>query len=264
MSERLRGAEPDRLRRLQGIRVLVTRPRERSQALCFLLEDEGAEVVTLPLLELEPPTDPRPLQAAAELLGRFAWVAFVSERAVSALVDATRTGGTLEVLRTRQLAAVGPATASALKAQGLEPALIARESTGAGLGQALLPRLQPGESVLLPAAEEGNRALEQALRDAGVEVVRVAAYRSRSSSSPEGWAEVCARPPQCVLFGSPRTVEAFLELPGARALLPVLRAVAVGPTTAASLSERGWPAAAVARQPTPADWVEAVVLAMAG
>jgi uroporphyrinogen-III synthase len=257
-------SEMERERRLQGVRVLVTRPRERAQALCFLLEDEGAEVATLPLLELEPPADPRPLQAAAELLRRFAWVAFVSERAVSALVDATRTAGTLEILRTRRLAAVGPATASALMAQGLEPALVARESTGAGLAEALLPRLQAGESVLLPAAEEGNRALEQALRDAGVEVIRVAAYRSRSSAAPEGWAGVCALPPQCVLLGSPRTVEAFLELPGARALIPAIRAVAVGPTTAASLIERGWPPAAVAREPTPAEWVEAVVLAMAG
>ena len=53
-------------RRLEGIRVLVTRPRERSEELCFLLEDEGAQVLHVPLLELRPPEDPRPLVAAAE------------------------------------------------------------------------------------------------------------------------------------------------------------------------------------------------------
>jgi hypothetical protein len=63
------------------VRVLVPRPRERAEPLCFLLEDEGAEVLAFPLLELEPPSDPRPLQAAAELLRRFGWVAFASERA---------------------------------------------------------------------------------------------------------------------------------------------------------------------------------------
>ncbi|HZA52583.1 MAG TPA: uroporphyrinogen-III synthase, partial [Myxococcaceae bacterium] len=52
--------------RLQGVRVLVTRPRDRAGELCFLLEDEGAEVVSIPLLELLPPEDPRPLRAAAE------------------------------------------------------------------------------------------------------------------------------------------------------------------------------------------------------
>jgi len=54
--------------RLAGVRVLVPRPRERAEQICFLLEDEGAEVLAIPLLELEPPGDPRPLRAAAELL----------------------------------------------------------------------------------------------------------------------------------------------------------------------------------------------------
>src|SRR3546814_15454583 len=56
--------------------------------------------------------------------------------------------------------------------------------------------------------EEGRRSLEEGLRAAGVSVERVAAYRSRpAGSAPEGWAEVVAHPPRCVLFGSPRTVE---------------------------------------------------------
>jgi uroporphyrinogen-III synthase len=229
------------------------------------LEDEGAEVLAVPLLELEPPTDPRPLQAAAELLRRFSWVAFASERAVTALVEAARTAGTLEVLRTRKLAAVGPGTAAALSAHGLEPALVAAVATAEGLAEALLPRLQAGDSVLLPAAEQGRRALEEGLLAAGVPVERVAAYRSGpAGTSPAGWAEVVARPPRCVLFGSPRTVEAFLSLPGAEGLAGKVRAVAVGPTTAAALRARGWEPAAVAAAPTPSEWVEAAVKAVGG
>jgi uroporphyrinogen-III synthase len=253
------------VQRLAGVRVLVPRPRERAEPLCFLLEDEGAEVVALPLLELEPPTDPRPLQAAAELLRRFAWVAFASERAVSALVEAARTAGTLDVLRTRKLAAVGPGTAAALAAHGLEATLVATVSTGEGLAEALLPRIQPGESVLLPAAEQGRRRLEEGLTGAGVPVERVAAYRAiPPGSAPVGWAEVVAHPPRCVLFGSPRTVEAFLSLPGAEALAPRVRAVAVGPTTAAALRARGWEPAAISSSPTPPEWVEAAVRAIGG
>src|SRR5215475_4083889 len=127
---------PAHRQRLSGVRVLVPRPRERAEQLCFLLEDEGAEVLAVPLLELEPPTDPRPLQAAAELLRRFSWVAFASERAVTALVEAARTAGTLEVLRTRKLAAVGPGTAAALSAHGLEAALVAKVASGEGLAEA--------------------------------------------------------------------------------------------------------------------------------
>jgi len=251
--------------RLAGVRVLVPRPRERAEPLCFLLEDEGAEVLAVPLLELEPPTDPRPLRAAAELLRRFAWVAFASERGVTALLEAARTAGTLDVLRSRKLAAVGPGTAAALRSHGLEPAVVAEVSTGEGLAAAMLKMLQPGEAVLLPAAEQGRRALEEALAGAGATVERVAAYRSSpAGAEPEGWAEVVARPPRCVLFGSPRTVEAFLALPGAGALVPAVRAVAVGPTTAAALRARGWEPAAMATAPTPPEWVEAAVRAIGG
>jgi len=83
-------------------------------------------------------------------------------------------------------------------------------------------------------------------------------------ATPEGWGEVCARPPRCVLFGSPRTVEAFLSLPGAEALTASVRAVAIGPTTAAALQARGWLPAAVAPTPTPEAWLEAAVRAIAG
>ena len=256
---------PGQERRLAGVRVLVPRPRERAEPLCFLLEDEGAEVIALPLLELEPPSDPRPLQAAAEQLPRFEWIVFASERGVAALAEAARTAGTLDVLRRRKLAAVGPGTAAALAAHGLEAVLVARVSTAEGLAEELLPRVSPGEAVLLPAAEEGRRVLEEALLSAGIPVQRVAAYRSSPvAAGPEGWREVCAHPPRCVLFGSPRTVDAFLALPGAEAMRGEVRAVAVGPTTAAALRARGWEPAAVASSPTPPEWVEAAVRAIEG
>jgi len=259
------GSRSGQAQRLVGVRVLVPRPRERAEPLCFLLEDEGAEVLALPLLELEPPTDPRPLRAAAELLRRFAWIAFASERAVSALVDAARAAGTLDALRTRKLAAVGPGTAAALVANGLEATLVATTSTGEGLSEALLAQVHPGDAVLLPAAEQGRRVLEEALAAAGIAVERVAAYRSSpAGAAPRGWAEVVAHPPRCVLFGSPRTVEAFLSLPGAGALVRTVRAVAVGPTTAAALRARGWEPAAIAAEPTPPEWVEAAVRAIEG
>jgi uroporphyrinogen-III synthase len=59
-------------------------------------------------------------------------------------------------------------------------------------------------------------------------------------------------------------VEAFLSLPGAEALVPSVRAVAVGPTTATALRSRGWEPAAIASSPTPPEWVEAAVRAVHG
>ncbi len=260
--------------RLQGLRIVVTRPRGRSEELCFLLEEEGAEALALPMLELEPPSDGRGLRAAAETLGRFSWVAFASSAAVEALAEAARTAGTVAALKRLKVAVVGAGTARAARAAGLEVTLECRQGTGATLGQELAPRLQPAEEVLLPSAEQGRPELEAALVEAASgppgagslspSVTRVAAYRSTPLPVADAvWEDLRARPPAAILFASPRTVEAFLEA-GGRPVLEKARAVAIGPTTATALTAFGFPPAGVAEQPKAVAFVEAAVRAIRG
>jgi uroporphyrinogen-III synthase len=249
-------------RRLEGIRVLVTRPRERSEELCFLLEDEGAEVLHVPLLELLPPEDPRPLMAAAESLQRYKWVVFASVSAVEALVEAAREAGTMDLLARMRVAVVGPRTARAVEGYGLTVSVESPEGTGAALHEVMRPGLEPEDEVLLPAAEEGRRELEDALREHGARVTRVTAYRSRAAPlPPEAHALLEASPPHVALFASPRTAEAFLEAVG-RERLGTARLVAIGPTTAAALAQLGLTVAAVAERPTPEALVDATIRAV--
>ena len=251
--------------RLKGVRVLVTRPRERSAELCFLLEDEGADVLSLPLLELVPPEDPRPLRAAAERVGRWQWIVFASPSGVQSLVEAVREAGASDVLYRARIAAVGPKTAQTVRSYGLPVTAQPAEGTGAALFEAMKPELLEGDEVLLPAAEEGRRELQEALEAAGHRVTRVVAYRSeRADIAPEQVEGLVRAPPEVVLFGSPRTAEAFLEAMGerARALLATARVVAIGPTTAHALEHMEIPVADVADTPTSEALVEAVVRAV--
>ncbi|HSP78457.1 MAG TPA: uroporphyrinogen-III synthase [Myxococcaceae bacterium] len=251
-------------RRLEGIRVLVTRPRERAEELCFLLEDEGAEVLHVPLLELRPPEDPRPLKAAAEGIHRYKWVVFASPSAVEALMEALREAGTMERLGQARLAAVGPRTARTVEGYGLQVAAEPPEGTGVALYESMHAALEPEDEVLLPAAEEGRRELEDALREHGARVSRVTAYRSVPAPlPPEALALLESSPPDVALFASPRTAEAFLEEVG-RERLGQARLVAIGPTTEAALARLGLPVAAVAERPTPEALVEATVRAIRG
>lgn len=251
-------------RRLEGIRVLVTRPRERAEELCFLLEDEGAEVLSVPLLELRPPEDPRPLASAAEHIQRYKWVVFASPSAVEALMEALREAGTQDRLRRVKVAAVGPRTARTAKGYGLDIAAEPEEGTGEALFEVIKDGLQTGDEVLLPAAEEGRRELEEGLRELGVLVTRVTAYRSAPVAlSPEALELLAQAPPDVALFASPRTAEVFLEDVGREKLGPA-RVVAIGPTTAAALERLGLPPAAVAERPTPEALVDATVLAVRG
>lgn len=251
-------------RRLEGKRVLVTRPRERAEELCFLLEDEGAEVLAVPMLELQPPANPRPLAAAAEAIQRYRWVVFASPSGVEALMDALREAGTLDRISHIRVATVGPRTTRAAEAYGLTVEAEPVEGTGRALAEALRDKVQPEDEVLLPAAEEGRRELEEALRDMGARVTRVTAYRSSPAPvPPEALAALEATPPDVVLFASPRTVEAFLEAAG-NELLARARVVAIGPTTSGALARLGVEVAAVAERPTPECFVDATIRAIHG
>ncbi len=251
-------------RRLENRRVLITRPKERVEELCFLLEDEGAEVLSLPLLELHPPEDPRPLAAAAESIHRYRWVVFASPSAVDALMEALREAGTVERLSHVRVAAVGPRTARTVEGYGLKVAAEPVESTGLGLFEALRSELHPEDEVLLPSAAEGRRELELALREQGVRVTRVTAYQTAPALlPPEAQERLREAPLDVALFASPRTVEAFLEAAG-REGLGQAKVVAIGPTTASALARLGLEVAAVAERPTPEGLVDAAIRAIRG
>ncbi len=249
-----------------------------------MLEEEGAEVVALPMLEVEPPSDARALRAAAETLGRFSWVAFASPAGVESLSEAARVAGTAAALQRLKVAVVGAGTARAAQAAGLQVHFTPEGTTGAALGRELASRLFPGDEVLLPAAEEGRPELEAALAEAasarlaaqprrpGEEVAapsvpgvtRVVAYRSARLQVAESvWGDLRVHPPAAVLFASPRTAEAFLEA-GGRPVLDKAHLVAIGPTTAAALVALGFPKAHVAERPSAAGLVEAAVHAIRG
>jgi uroporphyrinogen-III synthase len=248
--------------RLAGVRVLVTRPRERAEELCFLLEDEGAEVVALPFLELLPPDDERPLRSAAEGIHRYEWVVLASSAAAHAIAEATREAGTLDRLTQVKVAVVGPATARTAQSLGMQVTLQAQQSTGAALAAELIPQLGTETEVLLPAAQEGRHELPDALLEAGARLTRVAAYRSAGKLiEPAALEALRAAPPAVVMFASPRTVEAFAESE-ARALIATAKLVAIGPTTAAAIEELGMGKAQVAARPTAAELVEAAVVAI--
>jgi uroporphyrinogen-III synthase len=251
-------------RRLEGKRVLVTRPKERVEELCFLLEDEGAEVVSLPLLELRPPEDARPLAAAAESIQRYRWVVFASPSAVDAFMEALREAGTLGRMGVVRVAAVGPRTARTVEGYGLKVAVEPAEANGLGLHEAMKDDLQPEDEVLLPAAEEGRRELELALREQGVRVTRVTAYRTTAAElSAQEQEALRTAPPDVVLFASPRTAEVFMEAAG-RERLGQAKVVAIGPTTSAALARLGIEVAAVAERPTPEGLVDAAIRAIHG
>jgi len=234
---------------LAGRRIVITRPAERAERLAGRLRALGAEPIVFPTIRLEP-ADPAPLDAAIRALGTFHWVIFTSRAGVDAFVRRLiATGRDPAELREREVAAIGPATADALREHGIEPALVPAEYVAeaivAGIGDVR------GKKVLLPRADIARAALADGLRGKGASVVEVAAYRTVASDVPAPALEGV----DAVTFTSSSTVRHFVE-GGADA--GDARVVCIGPVTAATARELGLPVHAVAANYTEDGLIEAL------
>ncbi|MGE0060316.1 MAG: uroporphyrinogen-III synthase, partial [Dehalococcoidia bacterium] len=84
-----------------------------------------------------------------------------------------------------RLAALGNATAAALRARGLRADLIAGDYTSDGLVEALRTADLSGQGVLLPRAAGGSPGLVAGLKDLGARVDEVVLYEAQPPSAPD-------------------------------------------------------------------------------
>lgn len=210
-------------RPLHGRRIVVTRPEPDAQHLADRLRTLGAVPIVVPAIRIEF-TDPPELGDALRRLADYDWLIFTSRNGVTAVFRQTTT------IEGPRIAAIGPATAGALRARGIEPDLVPEEYVAEAIVEALGD--VGGKRVLLPRADIARRALTEILRSRGALVDEIAAYRTVSAS---------ARRPDisgadAVTFTSSSTVRGFLE----QGPVPEgARVVCIGPITAETARECG-------------------------
>jgi uroporphyrinogen III methyltransferase/synthase len=169
---------------LQSKAIVVTRAPHQAEALARLLAERGAAPVLYPCVEIAPPDDSAPFDAAlhAASAGEFNWLALTSANAAAAVARRLRTLDLPQTaLHGMRLAAIGPATAAAARdALGLDAGIIPSEFSSAALAQVISP---VGEArVLLPVSSLAETALADALRAQGASVTCVIAYQTAIGS----------------------------------------------------------------------------------
>jgi uroporphyrinogen III methyltransferase/synthase len=170
---------------LSGKRVLVTRPRHQSGQLAELLEEQGAEVLIQPAIEITPPADWRAVDQMLGRLAEFDWLVFSSSNGVQFLLDRLLdTGRDLRALGALSLAAIGPGTAEALATYRLRADLQPDEFRAEALAAALAGQAA-GKRFLLARASRGREVLAEQLRAAGGIVEQVVVYHSSDVAAPE-------------------------------------------------------------------------------
>jgi uroporphyrinogen-III synthase len=217
---------------LRGRRVVTT--RDEPGELDRLLTAAGADVVHVPLIEIDEPADGgMALRAALARLDSFDWLVVTSRH------GAARVGASARAIPVRT-AAVGTATAQALAESTGRPVDVVPDRQRAS---ALVDAFPAGRSrVLIAQADRADLTLADGLRAAGhdVEVVTAYATRSRMPTEHERAAALAA---DAVVFASGSAAMAWVDAIGT-ATPPVV--CAIGPSTADAATRGGLKVTAVA------------------
>lgn len=234
---------------LFGKRVLVTRTREQASKLSQGLAHLGAEVVEVPTIVLEPPLDLEPVRQAVEQVEDYDIVLFTSQNGVGAFFAALEEGGKdARHLSGALVGAIGPATAQALREEGLSPDLTAGSFVAEGLLESLSGHNLAGAKVLLPRAEQARELLPETLSQRGALVDVVPVYRTvRPPESAKRLAEALEEGLDVITFSASSTVVnlmGLLEPAQRQALIEQSRhgrvtVAAIGPITAQKAQELG-------------------------
>ena len=232
-------------RPLWGKTAVITRTREQASALSALLAAAGARCLEVPTIDIGPPDDFGPLDRAIANLSQYRWLVFTSANGVAAFrerlfvfgKDARSLGGI-------KIAAIGPATAQALKNWGLIADVVPHQFQAEVLLEALSPRVSPGDKILLARAQIARDVLPRGLLRLGVEVDVAPVYKARQVTEipPEAQAAFQDGKVDLLTFTSSATVHNFVKLAGKELFQSMAQAAvvaAIGPITAATLQEYG-------------------------
>jgi uroporphyrinogen III methyltransferase/synthase len=247
-------------RPLSGKRIVVTRTRAQAGVLTEQLRGLGADVIELPTIRIEPPTD---LRAFAELVQDahgYDWIVFTSPNGVNAFFDlfyklyddAREIGGA-------RIAAIGPATAQRIRDFHIHVDLQPEEFVAESLAREF--RKEGGVEnlrILIARAEKARDLLPKELSALGAIVDEGFAYRT----VPETRDDIGVRRrlleegADLITFTSSSTVENFLALG-----LPwpaQMQVASIGPITSKTARDRGLEVAIEARRHDITGLVEAI------
>jgi len=237
-------------RPLSGKRIVVTRTRTQAGILSEQLRALGADVIELPTIRIEPPTD---LRAFAELVQdshAYDWIVFTSVNGVNAFFDLFyKLYDDAREIGAARIAAIGPATAQRIKDfhvhVDLQPAEFVAESIVREF------RKQGGVEnlrILLARAEKARDLLPKELTALGAIVDEGFAYRTVPETRDDSGARrrLVEEGADLITFTSSSTVENFLALG-----LPWparMQVASIGPVTSQTARDLGLTVAVEARR----------------
>jgi uroporphyrinogen III methyltransferase/synthase len=231
-------------RPLGRMKILVTRPKERSSSLAEKLREFGAEVVEAPTIETDEILNNDTLNDALRNIKNYDWIAFTSPFGVKVFFQRLQELKLdIRMLAGLKFAAIGSATQKAIEEKGILVDLVPETYDGKALGETLANRLLTSEDaeerkpvVLIPRARIGSEEVLKPLEEAGIDFEDLPVYDTTEVEySGLTWYDESV---DYVAFTSASTVRGFVKLAGEIDLTQV-KAVCIGEQTAQEAKKYG-------------------------
>ncbi len=243
LREKLRWFDRPETRPFFGKTVLVTRAREQASKLTAALEGLGAKCLEVPAIRLAEPEDGyQAVDDAIARLGDFDWLIFTSVNGVGRFFERMEhQGKDARSLGRARIAAIGAATADALKSHGILADVVPREYRAEGILESLQGKIKTGQKILLPRAQEAREILPEKLRELGVVTEVAPVYRTVAAEvDGEMLRQKFAQGEiDYVTFTSSSTVTNLLKIIGSPEALRGAKAACIGPVTAETCRKSG-------------------------
>jgi uroporphyrinogen III methyltransferase/synthase len=242
---------------LSGTSITVTRPRAQASKLSQALRDLGARVVEAAVIV------PQPLAFAIPDLSDVDLLVFSSPNGVARFFEELKaTHRDARALSGIAVAVIGPGTADAVRAHGVEPDFVPTRAVGESLAE-MVAGFEV-EHALVVRARGGRDVVRHALEDRGTDVTLIEPYvtvaeqldpRTRERALAADWAT----------FTSASSARFFCAAAGGAAVVrdSGLKLASIGPITTAALREQGLEPDVEATEHTPGGLVDALVAAAA-
>jgi len=236
--------------------IVVTRPKAQASGLAGTLRDLGGRVVEAAVIV------PEPLEFSIPDLGDVDLLVFSSPNGVKAFFTELRaTFRDVRSLYGIAVAVIGPGTADAVRAEGIEPDLIPSRAVGESLAD-LVSGFEVRHAMIV-RARGGRDVVRQALLDGGTPVVDLIEPYETVAEPLDPRTRARALEADWATFTSASSVRFFLEAVGGSetVLASTLRLASIGPITSEALRAQGLEPDVEAAEHTPAGLADALVAA---
>ena len=228
---------------LFGQRILVTRAREQASAFSEMIEAAGGEAWEAPTITIDYKEESTELADAVKKSGEYDWIIFTSVNGVHSFFKSMKKNNCdIRTLGKAKICAIGPKTKEVLENKGLLVEAMPEKFVAESVIECLKPLLQPGERILLPRSDLARDVLVDVLKQMGMVVDEVIAYRTKKVDrfNDEIIEKIKDKSIKIVTFTSSSTVKNFMAFIEDKSILDGIKLASIGPITSQTLRDFGF------------------------